>query len=160
MLIKGNEDSRKLEILSALAGYVLQTTDRRAYRHLDSISFSTGTCIPGTRKLYVAPNGKFYICEKVSETYSIGDYNSGIDYQKCKEVYEQYINSVTKNCHECPYIHFCSLCFSPAEEGKDFTTKNYCEAQQKTIKAKLSDYYSILEENPHAFEIASVSKET
>jgi uncharacterized protein len=157
LLIEGNVKSRKFQVLSALAGDIFQNIDRRVYRHLDDLFFTTGTCIPGTRKFYVSPEGDFFICEKVAETHEIGNCYTGIDYKKCKKVYEKYINNVTADCYKCPYIHFCTLCFAPAEDRVNFNTMKYCEDQQTTLTKRLSDYYSILEENPHVFELIGTS---
>ncbi|MBL7095467.1 radical SAM protein [candidate division KSB1 bacterium] len=156
MLIKGDVESREMQILLALTSNVLAQMNMRPFRLLKSLYFSTGTCIPGTRKIYVAPSGTFHICERVTENHPIGDCFNGIDYKKCNWIYEEYIKNVTKNCHGCPYIHFCSLCFSTADDGQSFNTGEYCN-ERKTLKAKLSDYYSILEENPDAFEMIGSS---
>ena len=150
MLIRGDVESREFQILLALTSNVLPQMDKRSARLIKELHFSTGTCIPGTRKIYVAPNGNFHICERVTEDYPIGDCFNGVEYKKCKQIYEDYIKNVTKTCHGCSYIHFCSLCFAIADDGQSFNTLEYCN-ERKTLKAKLSDYYSILEENPGAF---------
>ena len=156
MLKKGDVHSRAFRVQSALAGITFEIIDGRYCRSFNNLSFSTGTCIPGTRKLYVTPNGKFYICEKVNENNSIGDYINGINYEKCKFIYEDYLSSNTKDCYKCPKIHFCGLCFAGTEDY-NFNQKEYCEKQKNNFKGELSQYYSIIEENPGVFNSIGIS---
>ncbi|HLP48507.1 MAG TPA: radical SAM protein, partial [Candidatus Kapabacteria bacterium] len=142
MLKAGDVNSREFEILLALSGNILYKVHNRLYRHIDTLSFTTGTCIPGGRKIFVAPNGSFHICERVTEKNSIGDCFSGVDYQKCKTVYEKYINAVTTDCRNCENLHFCSICFSNAEKESGFDPGDYCVSSRQNLKNILSDYYS------------------
>ena len=153
MLMDGDVDSREFEILLALSGNVLYRVHNRLYRHIDRLSFTTGTCIPGARKIYVAPNGSFHICERVTENNSIGDCFSGLDYQKCKNVYNKYIEAVTVDCQNCVNLNFCSLCFSMAETESGFDPGDFCITSRQNLKGILSDYCSVMEENPKAFEM-------
>lgn len=71
-----------------------------------------GPCMPGIARLFVTVDGKFFPCERVSETnseYCIGDINSGFDYTKMEELLN--LGKITQNeCKKCWNIVNCTIC--------------------------------------------------
>ena len=110
----------------------------------------TSTCVPGT-KISVATDGKFYICEKVDCSSSIGSYKDGLDYDAIVEVIKSYNQSVTKGCSMCPLYRVCSACFSTTSTENGFTKPN-CAGLLEFFKSQLTLVYTILENNPKAYE--------
>ncbi|MBR0092124.1 MAG: radical SAM protein [Lachnospiraceae bacterium] len=74
--------------------------------------YPSGLCIPGQRKLFVNIHGKFFPCEKVSETHDVlcmGDLENGFAYERCRQLLN--IASLTEQeCADCWCYRFCMSC--------------------------------------------------
>lgn len=114
---------------------------------------SDGACIPGS-KIAVSPEGKFYICERVSQIQAIGDVNIGLDLEKINAIRNEFVSILKEHCHTCPLSRLCSICYSHfvKDEGITFNTQ-LCMDNRNQIPKSLETVFSILEENPKAFDI-------
>ena len=111
----------------------------------------TGACIPGCAKLFVDAFGELHTCEKINTSFSIGNVNTGVMYEKVHKMCNEYAKSVTSDCERCECIHFCNVCFANAAKTNRFDSKAECQSTKKSFKTILMDYFSILEGNPDAF---------
>ena len=108
-------------------------------------------CLPGIYKIFVSTDGKFHACEKINHHFSVGNYKFGIDYLKIKELITKFVKSVRTGCTKCYAARFCPICYAAVCKENCFDAKEICIREQNTIKGIIRDYYSILEENPGAF---------
>lgn len=88
------------------------------------------TCPMGFDNLMVAANGEFLICHKVSGSMPIGDCDSGLDYEKLINLYQQYNGTINNNeCKSCWNVRFCSICAAKRMDQNHFSnpTKKECD---------------------------------
>ena len=115
----------------------------------------TSTCVPGM-KISVRPDGAFDICERVSETISIGHVDTGLDYNAIKRIIAMYNSAITENCGTCTLSKYCTLCFANCDKKCAFgRTSDWCINFHNTYTQLLHDIYSVLEERPLAFDNCS-----
>lgn len=92
------------------------------------ICHPNGPCIAGYNRLFVTVEGKFYPCERVSETnevYCIGDIKSGIETKKVLRLLNTGKLTETE-CKNCWALNLCSICAADFGEDNDLSTsKNY-----------------------------------
>jgi len=112
-------------------------------------------CTPGS-KIAVAPNGEFYVCERVSQTCSIGNIDTKIDFDKVNKLVKKYDALKEKNCKNCSVSRLCTMCFMHLAKEDDLEF-NYqlCHDNQRSIPASLKIVFSVLEKNPNAFDLYS-----
>jgi uncharacterized protein len=110
-----------------------------------------GLCVPSERRIFVSPNGKLRICEKMDSFDAIGDIENGVDFDKVLHYYHTYVRDIEKRCKKCWARNLCDLCFFSAT-GKidmDFSVKEeYCAATKRNLLANLTIYLSLFEEDP------------
>lgn len=119
----------------------------------------TNTCVPGM-KVSVRTDGTYDICERVNATFPVGDVNHGLNKNAICNMIEKYNKTVTKECQDCTAIKNCPLCFAYTNGDHCFSIPdNFCERWRKQQLIKLSIVYTILEKNPHAFDLLQNSLE-
>jgi uncharacterized protein len=117
----------------------------------------TCTCVPGM-KISVRPNGTFDICERVSETISTGHVDTGLDYNAIKRIIAMYNSAITENCSTCVLSKQCTLCFATCDKDCAFCrTSDYCIDFYNKFGLMLRDTYTVLEEQPSAFDNISIA---
>lgn len=112
-----------------------------------------GACIPGLYKLAVDVEGNFHMCEKINPNYKLGNVFEGIDEKAQMEVMSNFCYEINSKCKLCNIKNLCNICYVSAEtEKKVFNiSSKYCQNMRKGIESSLSEYYSIIEENPDLF---------
>lgn len=79
---------------------------------IPSCTHHGGPCLPSIRKLFVMTNGKFYPCEKVSESAAcncIGSIETGLDMERIQNFLN--IGQLTADeCQKCWALPVCSIC--------------------------------------------------
>ena len=53
---------------------------------------------------------------------------------------------------ECEVVHLCPVCFASAARNGYFEASSYCNFLKTELPKQMSEYFSILEENPRAFD--------
>ncbi|MBI4721671.1 MAG: hypothetical protein HY769_01495 [Candidatus Stahlbacteria bacterium] len=117
--------------------------------------FPAGVCAPGMRRLFVSPEGTFYMCERVGYHLPIGDIDNGIEITKVRNIISDYIILFDENCANCWSLCLCKHCFSSARKGENLSMdkrKEICEIQKNSIHNNLVLYMTILEKNPQSFD--------
>lgn len=130
---------------------------RRRLRDIPMEDYTfNGCCVPANRRIYVAANGEFKVCEKIGLSPSIGDIDSGVDIDKIKKIYvDDYMRESIKYCKDCWAIHFCSVCYVECfdENGLCMPGKiSQCNSQRYMREQGLCMYHELLENNPKALE--------
>lgn len=114
---------------------------QRLSRHdmLGETTHHGGPCIPGVARLFVNTDGKFYPCEKVSETNPescIGNVEQGLDLAQMDKILN--VGRITKEeCKECWNLGNCTICVANLEYDKECFSKKAkyqaCEEQKRGI---------------------------
>jgi len=112
-----------------------------------------GCCVPGVRKLFVAVDGTFRVCEKISSHAPvIGNVFSGMDIDVIKRVYiDDYEKMSLPSCSKCWAIRLCNICYIRAfEDGNlDVGKKSIACSTELNSKIRLLQFFSLLmEQNP------------
>jgi uncharacterized protein len=113
-----------------------------------------GSCFPG-QKIAVGVDGTLDVCERVDGTFPIGRLSGasgeGIDGDRVRSLIDQYQHAVLSSCTDCCVTRFCNFCFASALSGGSINKPpQMCAETEKSAKAALRDYVSILEANPNA----------
>lgn len=127
---------------------------KRPMVNLDGVIHLTGMCTPGVRRLFVSPEGKFHICEKLGCLFPIGDVESGFDFDRILSLLNRFVSISQKDCTECWAMRLCSTCFYHAKENNQLSKKRKresCPVEKNHLRSLLVTYCSIREENPQAF---------
>lgn len=117
----------------------------------------TKHCIPGATKLFVAPDGVFYPCEKLdSHTHlAIGDFEHGVDKETVMRLLHEYLTLRDSHCRECYLIDICDYCFQSASDGHGWDEQKmelHCEYAREEYARAFSLYAQILEEDGSALD--------
>lgn len=123
----------------------------------------TNACIPG-QKIFVSAEGKLYVCEKVSHTFSIGNVEEGLDYGKIVDLQNKYCGAI-EGCKKCKIRNECGVCSMVIEDSDGFNVDpsicssiydarkkqfklalEICEKDPKWTKMAIALYYKSMEE--------------
>jgi uncharacterized protein len=117
----------------------------------DPMTPFTGTCLPGS-KINIRVDGTIDMCERINCTMPIGDIYEGINFETIKNYIDNYNDSITNECFDCPVNRNCSLCFALCTgDGKFERPIGWCDGYKLYMKRVLSQVYSILEKRTDAF---------
>ncbi|MCP3687592.1 MAG: radical SAM protein [Gammaproteobacteria bacterium] len=108
----------------------------------------TGTCPPG-RRIAVATNGDFHVCERINEHHSIGNADQGLDLAACKNVLGKFYKSLP-NCDHCWLGSLCTTCMAHNCDGGEFNFAHRCNHIRTEIANKLCILATLLENAPGA----------
>ena len=152
MLIEEKVESPLFKAISAiLNSYWFAIYYRNMKIMCDSLK-PNGICIPGLRRIFVSVSGNYYVCEKMGESYKIGNVFNGLDLAAINGLIKQYIDISKEDCLNCWAIRFCGACYVPARRGDILDRKikqmSFCEGQRKILKSILKDYCEVIEKNP------------
>jgi uncharacterized protein len=113
-------------------------------------------------KLFIDASGKFHICEKINDKFSIGDVRQGFDFLKMQKLVEDFTSIIKKYCLKCVFKYLCNPCFIHFAKNGSFRFDNtYCDAQKKNISKRLGEYVllnSLKEQIKIAHDIPIVKK--
>jgi len=149
------KEGRPVTALQAAVFGEMSHTIARRRRHGDTKGGGlvyTGACVPG-RKLYVRPDGRFDICERVSGTCPIGDVERGIDWAAVSKVVRDYLREVCHTCWQCPVSKCCPMCYATTEGANGFRqSPAECERIRTEIGRAFSRVFSVREFQPRAYD--------
>lgn len=113
----------------------------------DNMLKYTATCFPGY-KIFVSTDGTFYLCERVSTSFPIGNVNEGLNYGKIVKMIQKYFDHMDK-CNNCKIRTRCRFCFKDFETDQGFNfSSNICkEIETREIDA-LTKSLNIAEKHP------------
>jgi uncharacterized protein len=143
---KGHPISNSQEELK-LAAFM----QRKIFHSPEDRYFLNGCCVPGVRKLFIASDGTFRVCEKISfNAPTIGNVFTGIDLHIIKSIYiDSYEKLSLPACSRCWAIRLCHVCYIYAFEDKNLSLRRKsvgCRAELDA-KERLLNLFSVLTEN-------------
>ncbi|WP_066718703.1 radical SAM protein [Clostridium sp. Marseille-P299] len=114
-----------------------------ALRYFDAPS---GPCIPGQLRLFVNTYGKFFPCERVSETtpcMCIGSLEEGFNYENASAILN--VGKITESaCKNCWCFRYCTICAKKADDGtdklSDIVKISNCDEVKRATINKLKHY--------------------
>jgi uncharacterized protein len=142
-----NENSKK-RILYELFDYysahpdnlVLRTffserTDDFRYRSVFDLTDKNtmSTCLPNNRKCFIDVTGEIGVCEKMCDSYRIGNIYTGFDYAKINSMVRQMADIRCKKCSNCSIARLCDTCLL-ALDLSDEELAVSCENQRINTK--------------------------
>jgi uncharacterized protein len=103
------------------------------------------TCLFDSR-LFIDVNGHFHACEKMNNSLSYGNVDTGLDYSKMIQVLNKFTSLIKSNCMDCEIRFICSRCFAPFAVNGDFKIpEGFCEKAKKTSLDELEKYIQLKE---------------
>lgn len=135
-----------------LLGPVLRRIQSRSERP-DAVYYRLGQCIPGARKVFVAPNGDLYPCEKVEghTDVLIGHVDTGVDAEAAERLLTFFADTVTEHCTGCWMRRMCSACLADVVHGGQIDREKLntrCPSRREAHADVLGLYAALLEEDP------------
>ena len=114
------------------------------------------SCFPGSRKLFVAVDGSFHICERINNKFPIGNLISGFNIPRITEIMNDYASLMNANdCLNCEAVRFCDKCYALlaadgtlAQSLKD----EACESTRNQMMFALHTYCYVWEKNEDAWQ--------
>lgn len=125
-----------------------------------SYSVLGGACMFDDR-LYLDSSGQFHICEKMNNTFSIGNVDNGFDFVRMEAVVKDFAAVVKKHCLDCSIRYLCKRCYVTfGGDGVFEINPEFCRNQKESIVRKLEQYILWMEdrEEQKRQEIQTVQK--
>lgn len=133
----------------------LKPVVQRQVGRLSSQIYPNGVCVPGAHRLFVMPDEKLYMCERIGETLPIGDLDSGYDFEAIDQTIQRYIAISEANCRDCWAVRFCGACFISGLKGSEFSEaakQSFCSSQRQDLLVALKQYSELMAANPDALK--------
>lgn len=154
---------------STLQSDMLRIYERSFYNSLTESHYPGGICLPGQRKPFVSPEGRFYVCEKVyyinseNDLYCIGNVEKGIEPEKVIKLIDEYLSVIEEDCCKCWATRMCGVCFAPItpDEHQKITAikkRQQCQRAREEMHDALIKFYSVIEKDPKAFDFMDKMK--
>lgn len=110
------------------------------------------SCMPMSWRLFVRTDGTFNMCEKVSDSVSLGNLTDGFNEERIEELYLQMKAFAQRNCQRCWAQRLCMYCYQDVldEKGKfiDQFQAEWCERSRQSILRYLKLYVRIANQHP------------
>lgn len=124
------------------------------YSRENSIMPFTGACVPGT-KIFVDVDGYFHACERITDAFSIGNVDDGLNFEKISQLIYKYIIAMDK-CSDCKSSRKCSLCYTHfMTEGGFTSSSKACERVEIQMRTSFIETFTIAEKNPDILDARS-----
>lgn len=99
-----------------------------------------GACSLGS-KLLIDSNGDFHICNQINNQFSFGNVWDGFDFERMREIFEEYLEVETESCSNCEVRFICKRCYTMFARNGTFTyDQESCERLRRDLKDKLVGY--------------------
>lgn len=137
-------------VLDRIFGERLRDIYNRPLIPLPPTIYPNGICIPGFNRLFVSPDGRIYMCEKVGYDLPIGDICTGFALDAICAAIERFV-SISDACLSCWAVRFCKMCFAPAlREGQlDGGRKaRNCQGVREGVLKALRTFPALMDVDP------------
>ena len=119
--------------------------------HLYKIDAPSGPCLPGQMRLFVDAYGKFFPCERISETSAvmcIGSLENGFNLDNVHKLLN--IGRVAEDiCKNCWCFRYCGLCAKKGDDGSEELSEKvklfWCEGTRASAYEKCRRYLLLTE---------------
>jgi uncharacterized protein len=122
-------DSTKLFLLDIFsAHYALSSVNWKN-------TFTTGTCIPFSKKIFITAKGVIMMCERIAHEFALGEIKENrsinINFEKAAEIFNHSLNERAYSCKHCYEQTSCSECVFMLETRlcPKFATKEKYKSQ-------------------------------
>lgn len=116
-----------------------------------------GACMFDDR-LYLDSSGRFHVCEKINNTFPIGDVDNGFDFERMEAMVNEFAAKVKKHCLDCSIRYLCKRCYVAfGGDGKFEIDPEFCKNQKESIVRKLERYILWMEDREGRKRAASGS---
>jgi uncharacterized protein len=106
-----------------------------------------GACMFDDR-LYLDSSGGFHICEKMNNTFSIGDVDNGFNFVRMEAIVKDFATVVKKHCLDCSIRYLCKRCYVTfGGDGIFEINPEFCKNQKESIVRKLEQYILWMEDH-------------
>lgn len=137
---------------SAIKKICMSVSERE---NLPQKAVPSGPCVPGEVRLMVTVEGKFILCERVSEVsapLSIGNIKDGLDFQKIYNLLNV-AQTTSEHCRNCWAFSLCNLCVKYSDKDNALSANcrlSYCKMSQSNaidilrkiaMVRELTEYY-------------------
>lgn len=127
-----------------------------ALLHNKQKQLPTGTCLPGSKRIFLTTNNTLLPCEKINHQFSIGEANSNIEMNipEITRQYNSYYKQITPICQRCYANNSCSTCLFSLHDLDKLGSENFaCDRFYNLIdyKNKLYRTISLLEKHPNEY---------
>jgi radical SAM protein with 4Fe4S-binding SPASM domain len=127
-------------------------------RQMASIGHPSGPCLAGVGRLFMDVNGRFFPCERVSETsdvMNIGDVNNGIDIEKAKFLISPG-QTTQEQCKKCWAFIMCSSCAGRSDDDTSLSPQKRLYECQFVEQSKLEELKDICFLKLHGYTFEEV----
>ncbi|GEM_PF-37104 len=154
-------------VLDAYSGYSFFNINDLLLDKEKSIIIQTNTCLPFKNRIFLTVNGKILPCEKIKQSYYLGNADEKgvhLDAKSLTDKYNYFHQKIGKLCAQCFNSTQCKQCIFYLDLDSD---NPHCEnfLNFKGFKNKISDTLSALENTPELYsflmqdkKIAALSK--
>ncbi|MCI8872690.1 MAG: radical SAM protein [Lachnospiraceae bacterium] len=129
---------------------------------LPNITAPGGPCIPGKLRLMVDCDGKFFPCERISETSictNIGSLDDGFDNEKINSLLN--IAQLTEECKNCWAFSLCSVCAKQAVNKDKLcveSKRKQCTVSRRSAWNQLMDRILLYENRIHEKKMNTIKE--
>ncbi len=132
------------------SGFVFNKYDRLLRSVENPRQALTGTCHPFEMKIFITANGKILPCERILQTYSLGNIDKEgvhIDFTEVAAKYNDYFKKLNETCKRCSNNETCSICIFNLQLQED---NPQCDdfLTEENLERKLQNYISLVEDMP------------
>ena len=117
--------------------------------------YSTGTCTPFAKKMFITVNGKILPCERISHDYAIGqitDTDILLDCEQIAEQHNQHTSRYLKQCKHCAISRHCRVCVYQEYETNRGSSLCSSFMTEEQLEAELCQSLAYLEEHPKLYK--------
>jgi uncharacterized protein len=141
--------------ISKYAPNAYQTYNELLYNKKTRHVFTnTGTCIPFSRKIFVAAKGHILPCERIGHQYVLGNIREGkaeIDFEMIAKIYNSYYDKMYTLCASCFQKKNCGQCLFHLDD-----IDNFPACRGFMTKKQFGEYFAkilaFFEKNPDDYE--------
>ncbi|MCK9580396.1 MAG: radical SAM protein [Methanoregula sp.] len=113
----------------------------------------SGACILG-RKIFVDVHGNFHACERINQSFPIGNVQSGLDFQRIAVMMNEYLEHLD-SCGTCRISKLCGYCYNHfAQKGHFDYASGVCKNEENRKKTDFSRAFTLGERYPHLLDMA------
>ncbi len=98
-------------------------------------------------RLYLDARGRFHICERMNDSFSFGDVNRGLDFEKMVNMVRDYCTVIKAHCSGCNIRFLCNRCYIQLAGAGEFRMDpEFCSQQREVIINNMEGYIQCKEE--------------
>lgn len=134
-ILDAYDQHRDWRLLSVFFERLLAEWTARPLFELDA-PLEFPTCMPHNTKLYIDTDLAIGLCEKMPDTYRIGNVANGIDWNAADKMAATLSSIIERRCASCPVARLCSVCPQLLDLNEsEFDT--FCHNQKVMQRTKL-----------------------